>query len=314
MDTIEVDVLEEVLSTLEMSGAVRAHARLGAPWALRFHPGEAAVFHLIRGGECLLLPDGGEEVELKAGDFVLLRRGLGHVLCDARTSKVIWEHDPSGPFTSAIAALEAGFDGARTEMACGGLRVRQALAHPFLSLLPEVLIVEGHDGSVEPALAAVMELLFDELVAGPVGAQATVRRLAEVLLIQVLRRWLADPFDRQRARNALSDPSIVRALGAIHADPSGAWTVEALAREALLSRSVFSARFTELVGVPPMRYVTQWRMQLAMSALLESGSTLDTVAAAVGYSSAVAFAKSFRREVGQSPGAFRRVERLAAAA
>jgi AraC-like DNA-binding protein len=138
------------------------------------------------------------------------------------------------------------------------------------------------------------------------GGEAIITRLADVLVIQAIRGWIAaDPAAQTGWLGALRDPHLGQALALIHRDPAREWTVAALAAELAMSRSAFAARFSELVGVPAMQYVTDWRMQLARNRLRD-GASVAEVAGELGYRSEAAFSRAFKRVMGMSPGAARR--------
>lgn len=139
------------------------------------------------------------------------------------------------------------------------------------------------------------------------GGEAVITRLADVLVIQALRQWLAhDPAARTGWLGALADDRIGRVLAQVHRDPSRDWTVTSLAAAASMSRSAFAARFTDLVGETAMAYVTRWRMHVAADALTSGDATVAELAGRLGYRSEAAFSRAFSRTVGESPGALRR--------
>ncbi|WP_244237242.1 helix-turn-helix transcriptional regulator [Corallococcus llansteffanensis] len=139
------------------------------------------------------------------------------------------------------------------------------------------------------------------------GGETVVTRLADILVIQTIRAWLAHaPEARTGWLGALQDPQVGRALVLIHRDPARDWTLAALAKEAAMSRSAFAARFTQRVGMPAMQYLVHWRMQVAASLLREEDAGLADVAGRMGYQSEAAFSRAFKRCVGVAPGTFRR--------
>lgn len=132
-------------------------------------------------------------------------------------------------------------------------------------------------------------------------------RLADILVLQTIRAWLECDNNRQPGwLGALRDPDIGHALALIHHRAEEPWTVSSLAREIHLSRSVFSERFSRLVGLPPMQYVTQWRMHLASSWIREDHLSVSEVAYRLGYSSEAAFSRAFKRHLQVPPGVLRR--------
>jgi transcriptional regulator GlxA family with amidase domain len=138
------------------------------------------------------------------------------------------------------------------------------------------------------------------------GQQAVPSRLLEIVLIELLRTPEMLPGQQRGMLTGLTDPQIASALRAFHADIRRSWSVASLSAEARMSRSVFSQRFTSLIGQPPMTYALHWRMAVACDALRSSGRSLDEIALAAGYGSASAFSTAFTRTVGRPPARFAR--------
>jgi transcriptional regulator GlxA family with amidase domain len=156
-------------------------------------------------------------------------------------------------------------------------------------------------------LELTAEHILSELGSGAAGATEVVNRLAEILFIQAVREYLDEDIDAAESGwlVAARDQQIGRALAMLHAHPQQAWTVGSLARRLAMSRSAFAARFTELVGEPPHHYLTRLRINAAAVRLRSSDDKLNAVASAVGYESVAAFAKSFKRHMGMTPGKYR---------
>jgi len=154
-------------------------------------------------------------------------------------------------------------------------------------------------------VASTLTLIDRETQGMRPGALTVLDRLSEVVLIQVLRAWLDEHDDARGAMMALRDPRIGKSLAQIHAMPEAAWTVAELARVAAMSRTSFSERFKDLMGIPPMQYLTQWRMGMARTLLLREELTLPEVAQRVGYASQASFSQAFRDAVGLPPGQYR---------
>jgi AraC-like DNA-binding protein len=152
-----------------------------------------------------------------------------------------------------------------------------------------------------------VRLIARESASQQLGAEIMLRRLTELLFIQIIRLWI----DQQAEASvgwvgALRDQLISAALGLIHQSPAHKWTVKELAEAVALSRSGFSARFTELVGEPPMAYLTRWRM-LRATRLLKNEVRMETIAELLGYESEAAFRKAFKREIGIPPAQYRKL-------
>ena len=156
-------------------------------------------------------------------------------------------------------------------------------------------------------IASTLRFMAAEAREPRLGGETVITRLADILVIQAIRAWIEqDPAAQTGWLGALRDPQIGRAISLIHRDPARTWTVASLADEVAMSRSAFAARFAELVGEPPMHYVTRWRMHAAVTWLREGDATLGELALRLGYQSEAAFSRAFKRFMGLSPGAVRR--------
>jgi AraC-like DNA-binding protein len=302
-----VDVLTDVLAAMRVGRPVAALTEAHAPWGLRFDHVMGAAFHVVLQGTCWLTAIDGSgfaPVELGPGDVVLLGIGTPHALVSA--SGV-----PIGDFTPTRDSPGAPFGrlvlpgpGAGSTVVCGAYRLAYSRPHPLLRDLPEVVHLSALPGR-HPGLRAMVELLGLELRTSPPGAAAVTPSLVDALLVYLLRAWLQDSADTSNWSAAMADPGIARVLAAVHAEPARAWTVEQLAGVAGLSRAAFARRFVALVGEPPLTYLTRWRMTIAARLLRDTDKTLAQVGSVVGYGSAFAFAKAFRREYAATPGGYR---------
>jgi AraC-like DNA-binding protein len=203
--------------------------------------------------------------------------------------------------------LRHGGGGALTRLVCGAVRFDHPAAGNLVASLPGVIRIEALSAPEIEHMQLTLGLIAAETMRPRPGGEAVITRLADVLVIQAIRAWIETHPDAQTGwLGALRDPRVGRALALIHADPSRAWTVASLAREAAMSRSAFAARFTELVGQPAMHYLTRLRMEVAVNTLSEDGATVAQLASRLGYRSEAAFARAFKRSVGVAPGAIKR--------
>ncbi|QHC69525.1 AraC family transcriptional regulator [Rathayibacter sp. VKM Ac-2801] len=202
--------------------------------------------------------------------------------------------------------LEHSFHNAPTEesdFACATLDVEDGATHPLFTALPPVVIVPLES---VPTLGPALDLLFSEVDAARCGQRVIVDRLFEVVLMQLFR-WILDHPGRvglpAGLLTGLADPALARALVAVHEAPGEPWSLGSLAAAARLSRSTFASRFAAVVGVPPVEYLTQWRVTLAQS-MLRTGAPVGLTASRLGYASAPAFSRAFSQRVGVSPRAW----------
>jgi len=309
------DPLAEALHLVRMNGAFYCRSELTAPWGMTLPPMPGYLwFHVVTAGE-VLLEAAGEQATLRAGEVALVPHGGGHVL----------RGDPGAPVPGILELerhavseryelLRHGGGGAPTTLICGAVRFDHPATHRLVAGLPPVLHVARDRSDGADLIGGTLTLMASEARALRPGGEAVLTRLADVLVVQAIREWIEhDPAARTGWLGALRDPQIGQAIARIHGEPARGWTVELLADELAMSRSSFAARFTALVGEPVMAYVTRWRMHVALAALRDEGPTVGELAARLGYRSEAAFARAFKRVIGQPPGAIR-AQHLAAEA
>jgi AraC-like DNA-binding protein len=301
------DALSDVLQDLRLAGAAYCRAEVSAPWGLEFGRERGAVFHFFAEGGAWLETSSAQPLRLEAGDLVLLPRGTGHALVDrpGRPRRRLDEvgRVRVGPNTFR---LREGGGGERTLIACCEVRFEEPSLHPLLELMPDVLLVRG-GVDPDPSLAGLLETMAAEMAAQRVGAATVMTRLADIVITRVVRSWVEAHADEAPGwLSAIRDPQLGKVLAALHRRPAEAWSVESLAELAGLSRSRFSQRFTQVVGVPPARYLARWRMHLAQAWLRQGRWTVSQVATRLGYDSEASFSRAFKRFVGVPPGTLRR--------
>jgi AraC-like DNA-binding protein len=298
------DPLGEALHFLRVTGTFYCRSELTAPWGLTMPTWPDCMwFHIVTAGRFLLEVGASETRVLQAGDLALVPHGNGHVLRSEpgtiAPDVLTLEHE----FRNRYAILRHGGGGASSTLVCGAVRLDHPAAHHIATLLPDVIHVEPGGGPQDEWMQSTLRLIAAEAASLRPGGEAVITRLSDILVIQTLRGWIEhDPAAQRGWLGALRDRQIGRAISLIHREPARDWTVASLANELAMSRSAFSARFTELVEEPAMRYVTRWRMQVARTWLAEDGATVSEVAGRLGYQSEAAFSRAFKRMVGVPPG------------
>lgn len=298
---LATDSLSLVLRTVRLTGAVLFSVDASAPWVARTPPaGEIGQrilpgaahfleFHFIKSGACWGGIAGEPSIRLETGDIIAFPRGDSHFV----SSEPAEPGAPSG---------DRG-EHERTEVVSGFLGCE---AHPLLGALPRVIHVPRHAPD-DGLLGQLVALALAESTAARQGAECVVSHLSELLFVEIVRRYAATlPPQRQGWFAGLRDESVGRALGKLHDRPAHGWSLALLAREAGMSRSALAVRFSELVGVPPMHYLAEWRMQLASSLLASTPLRVAEVAERVGYTSEAALSRAFKRWAGVAPAEFRR--------
>lgn len=306
---VPVDPLGEALHFLHMSGVYYTRSELTAPWglALPVLP-DSLMFHVVTSGYCWLEVEGTEPRLLQPGDFSLVPHGDGHRLLSAPGVPAAKLFDlPIEQVSERYEILRYGSGGAATNLICGGVRFDHPAAKHLVGLLPKLIYINAWESPQMEWIQSTLRLMANEARELRPGGETIITRLADILVIQAIRSWMADdPVAQTGWLGALQDQQIGRAILLIQRDPARAWTVVELANEVAMSRSAFAARFKELVGDAPIHYVTRWKMNLALTWLKEEDVSLTELAERLGYQSEAAFSRAFKRTIGVPPGAARR--------
>jgi AraC-like DNA-binding protein len=312
-----MDAVAGLLDGPRARGAFLLRSTLDPPWSLRIEDEAPLTVVAVVRGEAWVLTADGQQAHLGPNDIAVVRGPEHYTVADDAERPPQWIINPDQRCTtlhgeSLAEAMDQGVrtwgnspDG-QTVMLTGTYNMRGDVSGRLLSALPP-LIVLGR-GELDTPL---IPLLAAEIVKEEPGQEAVLDRLLDLLLIAVLRAWFARPEAEAPAwYRAQSDPIVGKALRLIHNNPAHQWTVATLAAEIGISRAALARRFTDLVGEPPMAFLTGWRLTLAADLLREPGATVGSVADQVGYGSAFALSTAFKRVRGVSP----REHRLAAAA
>jgi AraC-like DNA-binding protein len=308
-----VDVLTDMLQRSRARGAAFSHSTARGEWGVRFPSAGQLAIHGILSGEAFAWtdrPDGARRV--LPGDVVLIRGPSQHHMGHAPAADLVpFEgHPTSAPPSGGALRMSFGSEeGDPTSFFCGAYRFEGDLCAGLLAGLPALTVVRPRAGD---SLRATLDVFAGELLRQGPGQQALLDSLLGVILVQALREQLASDLDAAPAWfRGMADPAIGSALRAIHADPRREWTVAALAAEASLSRATFARRFTQLLGLAPLAYVTDWRMALAREQLHTGDAGLAAIARSLGYRSEFSFAAAFKRHHGVAPGRWRATARSA---
>lgn len=313
-----MDILSEVLRDLRLESAVFCVLELRQPWSLAKDPLEAAPFHIVVEGRCVLECAGAEPIELGTGDLVILPHGDEHVLSSApgieRTpfKQVLQQNGRSETWTHGTPIgrpLEIRFGdatGVVARLVSGVFAFRDLRRNPILEGLPGVIHLPGEHGRGPAWLESSLRLLLDEAFSEAPGSSAVAQRVADILFVQAVRAFLkTTPTSAGGWLRGLTDPQVAKALARVHSAPEVALTLQGLAKDVGLSRTVFAQRFRMLVGESVMAYVARRRMHVAAGLLGSTDLSLVEIAARVGYDSDVAFSKAFKRWAGEAPGRYR---------
>jgi len=316
-----MDPLSDVLKTVRLDGAVYLNANFTAPWCARTRfgimaaaglpgaEGPALFFHFLLEGRCQVRLEGGREtLEAGPGDMILLPHDDTHVLgSDLQLAPLDAAGMVALPPTGEMIELRHGGGGEPTRFVCGYLLCDRRMSRPLFDSLPHLLRIPLGDTPGAGWVADLLRVGVRETAASNPGSASMLAKLSELLFVEAMRRYAASlPAGQKGWLAAMRDPQLGRALALMHAEPARAWTVEDLAREVALSRSALGERFAELVGEPPMQYLTRWRLALAAQSLRAGGEPVGRIAERIGYDSEAAFNRAFKREFGTPPAKWRR--------
>jgi AraC-like DNA-binding protein len=307
-----MDALTGLLDGPRAKGAFLLRAMLDPPWSVRVQDeAPLSVMVFVRGDACVI-PAHGAPISIRAGDVVIARGPDPYTVSDAPgTEPQVIVHPGERCMTPDGVDLAQAMDlGVRTWgtspdggtiMLIGTYLLEGELSQRLLNALPPMVTMPS--GAWDNALISLLEL---EIGKEEPGQAVILDRLLDLLVISVLRAWFSRPEAEAPAwYRAQSDPIVGRALRMLHNNPAHPWTVASLAAELGISRAAFARRFTELVGEPPMTFLTGWRLTLAADLLREPEATIGSVARKVGYGSSFALSTAFKRVRGVSPQQFR---------
>jgi AraC-like DNA-binding protein len=314
-----IDVLSEVLRAVRLRGAVYFAISASTPWVAETPPGRdfaAQVmpgaehlmeYHVVMSGSCWGGIAGEPGVLLEAGDIIMFPQGDAHVLASAQGMRSPKVREITAGNRRLPLRMELGDSGRDpVQLVCGFWACDTRPFNPLLSTLPRVLCLKKKTRGYSDMLEQFMACAHAESRTPRSGGDVVLARLAELMFVEVVREYVAsrEGADTLGWLSGLRDELVGRALGALHARPAHPWTIEDLARAVGASRSALAARFMQFVGVPPMQYLAQWRMQLAATQLT-GPNTLAIIAESVGYGSEAAFSRAFKKIVGVAPAAWR---------
>jgi AraC-like DNA-binding protein len=311
-----MDPLSDVLRAVRLTGAFFYVAEATEPWSLSVvaardltpRPLPAAehlmAYHIMTSGACWVGAEGEEQVLLQAGDAIVFPHGDAHLASSAKGQRGPGRYH-AAPESPLRTVQIAGGGGARATLVCGFLGCDARPYNPLLSALPRSLHARG---IADGWLAEFPRQVVEQAWHGRAGGATMLTRMAELMFVEVVRRHMEGMPPTQAGWLAgLRDNVVAPALAALHAHPAHPWTLAELARVAATSRTVLTERFSETVGMPPMQYLTEWRLQLAAERLATGSAKVAAIGADVGYESEAAFSRAFKRMTGYAPAAWRRM-------
>lgn len=296
------DAMELLAPLLRVRPVIEDYCRFGGSWESPHAPqAESAQFHIVTRGACRLQRPGRGELNLEAGDILLLPHGDNHVVRSRATGST---RAISADFRNGVLArsTEGAFD---TELLCGRLFFEAAEANPLIAALPDIMLIRTADAPLVERFRHLLTDIRDEIEAGRAGSGLIASDLARALFVMMIRDHFSDDSGQHDVLPLLGDRVTQRAVLAMLADPARAWTLDDLADIAVASRATFVRSFRRVAGTAPMKFLADLRLTIARQRLAGSSDAIAQIAVEVGYQSESALSKAMLQRFGQRPGAFR---------
>jgi AraC family transcriptional regulator, activator of mtrCDE len=294
--------LNEILRRISFRAEVFFRGQLCDSWALDTSGTGNVNFHIVSHGACWLhLPNDPVPTKLLDGDIVVFPDDATHII---GSSEVI---PPAFGIQTITREVPIRLDNPGTALICGFLEIDHSVRKLLLGALSGFIVISAQTRDSNNAVRILLDLLFAEAKMDDVGATAILDRLADALLFYIVRDLVEKSLPVPGLLGAFGDTQICKAVLAIHEKPGEHWTLDSLAEKSHLSRSVFAERFFQACGMPPIEFLTIWRMYFARRWLEQDKASVMDVAERCGYESAAAFSKAFKRVMGTGPGQFRKI-------
>lgn len=300
-----MDPLTQICSEMRIRKADFTRLVASAPWGLTSEGDPVVKFVLVLSGAAVLTTESHDEpIPLSCGDVFIMLDDEPYSLFDHPASNMLACMDVRQLRTGD--SIRIGGKGAVSTFVCGSFEMDLLDVQPLMTGLPKLIhLKQRYERSL--AFQSILELLSSETAEPGLGSEAVVSRLFELLLVQTIRGFANQSDGQTRGWLAgLGDRHLAQAIVALHAEPAKSWTVESLARTAGMSRSAFASRFKAVVGRTPLDYLTQWRIYRATRMMRTRKLSMIEICQQVGYVSPTAFNRAFKKELGVTPGTFRK--------
>ncbi len=322
-----MDVISELLRTVQLKGAMYFNGRFSAPWKVASPPSAALasmfgagaehviIYHLVTAGRAYASIEAREQVQLEPGDLLMFPHGDAHILGHGSPDTVV---DAAKALPEILAQhlkeMSVGGGGELTRIICGYMGCDRLMMQPLLTSLPPLIKINLRNRDSGRWLEDSIRFSVREAEISTAGSDALLARLSEVLFLEAIRRFIETlPPEETGWLAGARDQMVGHSLMLLHQSPMAPWTIAELAKRVGASRSTLAQRFAHYVGEPPMKYLADWRMRLAAKLLDSSNRSVLEVAVQVGYDSEAAFTRAFKRRYGNPPAQYRKALRAARA-
>jgi len=294
-----MDLLSGILNVMKMSGSLYFRTSFTPPWGVAVpHHQNVARFHYLHRGRCYVrIADQEKSVFLQQGDLIIIPRGAKHTLADPEDTEItaldtiVEDSGFTGHGALMVGDPETGNE---TQLICGHFAFDPGARHVLLDALPDLVHVKDY-GKASP-----------DWLDSTLGGDLVALKLSEIMFTQAIRHYIENEGRSRTGMAGFADLQIRSALIALHNNPADSWSVNGLAKIAGMSRTAFSNRFNELIGSSPLKYLINWRMQLARQMLIDTDYPIIDIALKTGYQSEAAFGRIFKRHFDMPPAGYRR--------
>ena len=308
-----LDLLSDILTKLSVQGTLYFRTSFTMPWGVAVPSYKnVARFHFAHRGNCLVSVEGVEKpVLLAQGDLIIIPHGAAHSLyCGQNPEQTILPLDTvlekSGYDGSGVLVYGGDEDDHETQLICGHFSFEKHARHILIERLPPLIHLKNYGETAGRWMEATLRVIGDEAGGRRLGGDLIALKMSEAILAQAIRTFVESDESSRWGLSGFSDSHLCKALDAFHKRPSATWTVEAMAQRAGMSRTNFAVQFQKKMAMPPMQYVSAWRMEIAKQCLADPANSLSDTAENAGYASDSAFARVFKKEVGMTPASFRK--------
>jgi len=298
------DILADVLRVGELGSKLVCTPSFDAPFGLEFRTETRAMFHIIKKGSCKFFPDMTTTIPrtLNQGDILFMPRVNNCRILSSKTARSQYYKDEVSKFSK----MKIDDSNVILGMICGSYELRQSMGLPFFTLLPSYIHLTSQDLSHYPELSYTTQMILREANSSNLGSDLILSKAIDILLIQMIRYWLKNhQTDATGWLMASLHTDIGDVLSLIHKQPGKKWTIESLAKETAVSRTKLFNKFTKTVGISPIQYLTNWRIELSKQLLETTNFSVIEIANSVGYESESSFGRVFKNSQNITPGKYR---------
>jgi len=297
----------KVLHFLKLSSVFYCRSELAGDWGIDLPPLEGTMMiHIAAAGTCKL-SSGGHEITLKQGELALVPHGDGHRILSMEGKSAINIFDlERKQISHCYEELIIEGQGEKTLLLCGVIRMEHPGSRYLVKALPSLIHLQQSQIAFSNWLEPTLQIISSEAKRPMLGGETIITRLADILVIQAIRTWIALHPQQKGWLTALCDPKIGKALLLLHNTPGHPWTIEEVGKQTGMSRAALALRFHKLVGEPMLTYLTRWRMYCAFVSIRDGQHNIPELAESLGYQSEAAFRRTFKKVIGTTPGETRR--------